>query len=258
MTKKLAKATSVPALEKAFEILDFITKSPMPVSSATIAKELSLARSTTHNILQALTNKGVLYRDNNHLYSLGSYLLYWAGRFEVEKGVVALFHELVAGFEVLTPYTVTLSTLDFERGETVFLSSHTGSSAIDFAFRRGVRVPAVFSATGKAILSQCSFDKVMAMYDEFPMPITERGVSNFEGLSAEFDGIRKTRLSLDDGQLRLGMTCMGTYIQSQDGVRLGIAVSLSDSEYHEYKDVIGQALIDLVLQIERGLGFHDG
>lgn len=254
MTDQAPKTANVPALEKAFEILDFITTSPTPVSSATIARELSLARSTTHNILQALTNKGVLHKDNNHLFSLGSYLLYWAGRFEVERGVVALFHELAVGFETLTPYTITLSTLDFDRGETVFLSSHQGSSAIDFAFRRGVRVPAVFSATGKAILSQTSFDRVLAMYESFPAPLTDRGVADFDGLKAELDKVKSTRLSLDDGQLRLGMTCMGTYIRSQDGVRLGIAVSLSDSEYVKQKDVVGQAMIELALQIEKGLG----
>lgn len=254
MTDQNPKTANVPALEKAFEILDFITTSPTPVSSATIARELSLARSTTHNILQALTSKGVLHKDNNHLFSLGSYLLYWAGRFEVERGVVALFHELAVGFEMLTPYTITLSTLDFDRGETVFLSSHQGSSAIDFAFRRGARVPAVFSATGKAILSQTPFDRVLAMYETFPAPLTDRGVADFDGLKAELDKVKSARLSLDDGQLRLGMTCMGTYIRSQDGVRLGIAVSLSDSEYAKQKDVVGQAIIELALQIEKGLG----
>ncbi len=252
-----AKSASVPALEKAFEILDFITKSPTPVSSATIARELSLARSTTHNILQALTNKGVLHKDANHLFSLGFYLLYWAGRFEVERDVVALFHESAVSFDVLTPYTITLSTLDFDRGETVFLSSHQGSSAIDFAFRRGVRVPAVFSATGKAILSQTPFDKVVGMYDVFPAPLTDKGVTDFKELKAELDEVKVTRLSLDDGQLRLGMTCMGTYIRSQDGVRLGIAVSLSDSEYSEQKEVVGQAIIALAMKIEQGLGVHD-
>lgn len=258
MTDKTpTKTASVPALEKAFEILDFITKSPTPVSSATIARELSLARSTTHNILQALTNKGVLHKDSNHLFSLGSYLLYWAGSFEVEKDVVAVFHELAVGFDVLTPYTITLSTLDFDKGETVFLSSYQGSSAIDFAFRRGVRVPAVFSATGKAILSQTPFDKVVAMYDTFPAPLTEKGVTDFEQLKAELDKVNATRLSLDDGQLRLGMTCMGTYIRSQEGVRLGIAVSLSDSEYAEQKDEVGAAIIALALEIQKGLGVHD-
>ena len=252
---KTPKTTSVPALEKAFEILDFITQSSTPVSSATIAKELGLARSTTHNILQALATKGVLYKDANHLFTLGSYLLYWAGRFEIEQGVAGLFHELVATLDELTPYTVTLSTMDFERGETVFLSSHQGTSAIDFVFRRGVRVPAIFSATGKAILSELPFERVMAMYPSYPKPLTERSVASFDRLQKEFATIRRTRLSLDDGQLRMGMTCIGTHIRGLDGtVRLGIAVSLSDSEYDDKKDKIGNALIKLAQAIESRLG----
>lgn len=249
------KAASVPALDKAFEILDFITQSPSPVSAAAIAKELGLARSTTHNILQALSAKGVLYKDANHLFSLGSYLLYWAGRFEMAHGVAGVFHELVASFDELTPYTVTLSTIDFERGETVFLSSHQGTSAIDFVFRRGVRVPALFSATGKAILSQQPFEQVVSMYPDFPAPLTERGVADFDQLKGEFEHIKQTRLSLDDGQLRLGMTCIGTYIQSPDDkVKLGIAVSLSDSEYDDKKAEIGDALIKLAQAIESRMG----
>ena len=255
MTDHPPKTTSVPALDKTFEILDFITQSPTPVSSAVIAKALGLARSTTHNILQSLTAKGVLHKDHNHLFSLGSYLLYWAGRFEMEQGVAGIFHELVAGFDELTAYTVTLSTVDFERGETVFLSSHQGTSAIDFVFRRGVRVPAVFSATGKAILSQLPPAKVVAMYDHYPSPLTERSVPNFDALEREFTSIRTSRLSLDDGQLRMGMTCIGTYIQGPDGtVKLGIAVSLSDTEYDTKKDHIGQALIELARAIETRLG----
>lgn len=164
-----------------------------------------------------------------------------------------IFHELAVGFEVLTPYTITLSTLDFERGETVFLSSHQGSSAIDFVFRRGVRVPAIFSATGKAILSQLPFETVRQMYQDFPTPLTDRSVQDFDALKREFDTIAKTHLSLDDGQLRLGMTCMGTYIKSTKDVRLGIAVSLSDSEYKKHHTAIGQALIALAEAIRQAL-----
>lgn len=255
MTKN-SKPAGVPALEKAFEILDFITASPQAVSAATIAKELKLARSTTHNLLQTLTNKGILHKDNNHLFSLGSYLLYWAGRFEERQGVIALFHEFVVGFQALLPYTVTLSTIDFERGETVFLSNHQGSSVVDFVFRAGVRVPAVFSATGKAILSQLPFDQVVANHqNNFPQPMTDASVANFAQLQAEFEQINKTRLSLDNGQLRLGMYCIGTFIRSLNKqVKLGIAVSMAESEYHANHEQVGQALINLAQMIQNKLG----
>ncbi|OAV21617.1 hypothetical protein AO372_0935 [Moraxella catarrhalis] len=43
-------------------------QSASPVSAATIAKELKLARSTTYNILQALSAKGVLHKDVNYYH----------------------------------------------------------------------------------------------------------------------------------------------------------------------------------------------
>ncbi|ARE66017.1 IclR family transcriptional regulator [Moraxella catarrhalis] len=87
------------------------------------------------------------------------------------------------------------------------------------------------------------------------LPLTERGVTDFNQLKDEFLHIKQTRLSLDDGQLRLGMTYIGTYIQSPDKVKLGIAVSLSNSEYDDKKVQIGDALVKLAQAIENRMGF---
>lgn len=53
----------------ALNILEYKTaQSASPVSAAAITKELKLARSTTYNILQALSAKGVLHKDVNHYH----------------------------------------------------------------------------------------------------------------------------------------------------------------------------------------------
>ncbi|WP_237049743.1 IclR family transcriptional regulator [Moraxella catarrhalis] len=80
-------------------------------------------------------------------------------------------------------------------------------------------------------------------------------MTDFNQLKDEFLHIKQTRLSLDDGQLRLGMTYIGTYIQSPDKVKLGIAVSLSNSEYDDKKVQIGDALVKLAQAIENRMGF---
>ncbi|OAV34765.1 hypothetical protein AO366_0191 [Moraxella catarrhalis] len=56
--------------------------------------------------------------------------------------------------------------------------------------------------------------------------MTERGVTDFNQLKDEFLHIKQTRLSLDDGQLRLGMTCIGTYFKVQ------IKLSLASQYYY--------------------------
>lgn len=249
--------TAVPALDKTFQILDLITDSAQPLTAAHIAKALNLPRSSTHNILQSLLAKHVIYKDSDSRFHLGSYLMYWAGKYEQQQGVIQLFKDLIVQYPILLQHTVTLSKLDF--GEVVFLACHEAPAPLGFTFRAGVRVPAVFSATGKAMLSTFSMDSIKSIYASgFPTPITQYGVDNFADLSTELTAIKNSRISLDDGQLREGMYCLGTYIRNASGNAIaGMAVSFLQAEYESKRSEVSAVLIELAEQIEQRLGFKD-
>ncbi|WP_201525889.1 IclR family transcriptional regulator [Psychrobacter frigidicola] len=247
--------TTVPALEKTFQILDLITASPLPLTAAHIAKQLGLARSSTHNILQSLLNKHVIYKDADSRFHLGSYLLYWAGKYEQQQGVIQLFKDLIMQYPILLQHTVTLSKLDL--GEVVFLACHEAPAPLGFTFRSGVRVPAVFSSTGKAILSTLSMTTIDSLYEgNFPKPLTHNSVGSFDELSTELTAIHSSRISLDNGQLRDGMYCLGTYIRNASGNAVaGMAVSFLQAEYESKCDQVSTVLIELAEQMEQRLGF---
>lgn len=249
--------TAVPALDKTFQILDLITDSVQPLTAATIAKQLDLPRSSTHNILQSLLAKHIIYKDADSRFHLGSYLLYWAGKYEQQQGVIQLFKDLIVQYPVLLQHTVTLSKLDL--GEVVFLACHEAPAPLGFTFRAGVRVPAVFSATGKSMLSTLSMPTIKSLYEGvFPEPITTNSVNTFEGLAIELSTIHNSRISLDDGQLRDGMYCLGTYIRNASGNAIaGMAVSFLQTEYESKRDEVSAVLIALAQQIEQRLGFID-
>ena len=249
---------TVPALDKTFQILDLVTASPQPLSAAQIAKELDFARSSTHNILQSLLNKHVIYKDVDGRFHLGSYLLYWAGRYEQQQGVVQLFKDLIVQYPLLRQHTVTLSNLDL--GEVVFLACHETPEPLGFTFRAGVRVPAVFSATGKAMLSTMSMPVIESLYDGvFPEPLTPHGIKDFESLAVELTDIQQTRISLDDGQLRDGMYCLGTYVRGAAGhATAGLAVSFLQGEYESKREEVSAVLIELAQKMEQCLGYKKG
>ena len=247
--------TAVPALDKMFQILDLITDSPQPLTAAHIAKQLDLPRSSTHNILQSLLTKHVIYKDVDSRFHLGSYLMYWAGKYEQQQGVIQLFKDLIVQYPVLLQHTVTLSKLDL--GEVVFLACHESPAPLGFTFRAGVRVPAVFSATGKAMLSTMSMNAIKSLYeDTFPEPLNHNCVSDFESFDTEMTKINSSRISLDDGQLRDGMYCLGTYIRNASGIAIaGMAVSFLQGEYEIRREEVSAVLIELAEQIEQRLGF---
>ena len=247
--------TAVPALDKTFQILDLITDSSQPLTAAHIAKALGLPRSSTHNILQSLLAKQVVYKDSDNHFHLGSYLMYWAGKYEQQQSVIQLFKDLIMHYPILLQHTVTLSKLDL--GEVVFLACHEAPAPLGFTFRAGVRVPAVFSATGKAMLSTFSIDSIKSIYaNDFPEPLTPHGVNNFTDLSTELSVIKDSRISLDDRQLREGMYCLGTYIRNASGNAVaGMAVSFLQAEYESKHAEVSAVLIELARQIEQRLGF---
>ena len=249
--------TAVPALDKTFQILDLITDSQQPLTAAYIAKELDLPRSSTHNILQSLLGKHVIYKDSDSRFHLGSYLMYWAGKYEQQQGVIQLFKDLIMQYPILMQHTVTLSKLDL--GEVVFLACHESPAPLGFTFRAGVRVPAVFSATGKAMLSTLPMHNIKSLYEGiFPELMTPNGVSNFETLADEIAAIKKSRISLDDGQLRDGMYCLGTYIRNASGNAVaGMAVSFLQGEYESKRAEVSAVLIELAEQMEQSLGFKE-
>ena len=246
--------TAVPALDKMFQILDLITDSPQPLTAAHIAKQLDLPRSSTHNILQSLLTKHVIYKDVDSRFHLGSYLMYWAGKYEQQQGVIQLFKDLIVQYPVLLQHTVTLSKLDL--GEVVFLACHESPAPLGFTFRAGVRVPAVFSATGKAMLSTMSMSAIKSLYeDTFPEPLTQNCVRDFDSFAIETTLINSSRISLDNGQLRDGMYCLGTYIRNASGVAIaGMAVSFLQGEYESKREEVSAVLIELAEQIELRLG----
>lgn len=248
--------TAVPALDKTFQILDLITDSTQPLTAAHIAKELELPRSSTHNILQSLLTKHVIYKDIDNRFYLGSYLMYWAGKYEQQQGVIQLFKDLIVQYPILLQHTVTLSKLDL--GEVVFLACHEAPAPLGFTFRAGVRVPAVFSATGKAMLSTLPLQTIESLYDGvFPKSLTPSSVTNFATLASELTAIHQSRISLDDGQLREGMYCLGTYIRNASGHAIaGMAVSFLQAEYEANRSEVSAVLIELAEQIEQRLGFN--
>ena len=251
----IMSTTAVPALDKTFQILDLITDSSQPLTAANIAKQLELPRSSTHNILQSLLTKHIIYKDADSRFHLGSYLLYWAGKYEQQQSVIQLFKDLIVHYPMLLQHTVTLSKLDL--GEVVFLACHEAPGPLGFTFRAGVRVPAVFSASGKAMLATLSMQNIISLYEgSFPAPFTVHSVANFTDLATELASIHNSRISLDDGQLRDGMYCLGTYIRNASGNAVaGMAVSFLQAEYETNRDEVSAVLIELAEQIEQRLGF---
>lgn len=236
MTSKLQaplNKTSVPALDRSVVILDFVSSSETPPTAAEITKALALPRSSAHGLIAALVTHGLLSKNTAQRYTISGHVMRWANGFLAQQNIVSLFSTDVAGSPELSAYSLTLTYR--EERDVICLACHNGASRLGFTFHIGLRLPAGFAATGKAILSTEDDETVKKLFENtWYAPLTPHSIADKTALLKELAETRQRGYSVDDRQIRDGMFCIGVPIFDHNGqARYGIALSMQRTDADE-------------------------
>lgn len=227
MDQSDSKAKYVPALERGTRILDLVARSRSPLSLSDMARELKLARSSVHTLCHTLVNLELLIRRNDQTFQMGPHVMRWSNAFTTQSDVAAEFAAMWDQETELPGATITLSVL--EGPEVVYIAarnSDVSHSLIEF--RAGMRLPAAFTATGKAFLSHMSEFEVRKLFaDGLPPGRTPKSVQDIDVLLGELQEVRRSGYSCDDQQVAEGIVCFGaSVLDSRNRPIAGVAVSL--------------------------------
>jgi len=260
MTEEAGSLKLVPAVMRAAQILDLIAKAGDGTGGALklsdIARQAELPKSSVHGLCQTLVYLKLLKFNSDGSFSMGPQSVRWANIFLAGSDIVEVFHEAVAQAEGLGAYTLTLSHL--EGPDVIYLSCRNSSAPLGITFRIGMRVPAVFTATGKAMLAAMPNDeRARHLPAHWPELATPASVASLKALEGEMSGIREKGYSLDDGQLREGMFCIGAAIYEQPNrPSAGIALSMMAAEARpEVIEEIGKRMRALADDVAERMGW---
>lgn len=253
-----AKSTS-PAVGRAVRILDLVARSARPMSPADLARETGLPKSSLHGLCDTLIQLRLLQRTGTGALAMGPHVMTWANAFLAHTNILQEFYVAWQESGLFTQETITLSVLDGR--DVVYIACQNGSRPLDVTFRNGMRLPAPYTATGKAMLSTLPDDEVrMLLLDApWPTPLTRRSVGSLDALLPELTHCRREGYSLDDAQVREGMHCFGAAVfdaTSQQRAVAGVAVSFLEVDLDSPARVseIGQDIRALADQLSARLG----
>ncbi|MGO2242978.1 MAG: IclR family transcriptional regulator [Halomonas sp.] len=250
-----AGTTKVPALRRAVAIMDFVSASPRKPKASEIGHSLSLPKSTLHGLLLTMVEAGLLTKGFDGTFSTGPHPMRWANGFLAQNDLVDIFKSYFADAHSLGQYTMTMTVLD--GSDVVYIACSNAHLPLGTTFRIGMRLPAAFTATGKALLAALDTSALHELFsNQFPGPLTSRSVRNLTKLRSELDETRQRGFSIDDGQIREGMICLGTSLHNHTGDTVaGMAISLTRSEAttEAIKD-LGHNLVVAGNDISRRLG----
>ena len=245
----------VPALVRAKRIMDVLAEGNQPKGVSDLARALDLPRSTVHGLCRTMTDLGLLVKVGAYRFTIGPHVLSWANAFEGQSNIAQAFAAIAESID--RPEAINLSILMGH--EVMYIACRQGSDPLGVRFRAGLRFPAPFTATGKAILSTMKDADVASLFSEYwPESLTRASVTDVESLLIELDATRRRGFSIDNGQLRDAMICFGAPIfaagygpTAAAGIAIGI---LSGKDVDEVGKEVGPVISRLAADISQRLG----
>tara|TARA_B100000378_G_scaffold248653_1_gene221499 strand:+ start:343 stop:1164 length:822 start_codon:yes stop_codon:yes gene_type:complete len=246
----------VPAVERATRILDHVARAKTYPSLSDLSRELGIAKSSVHTLCRTLLQLNLLIRRSDQTYQLGPHLMRWSNAFTQQSDVATEFATLWDQETGMPGATITLTVL--EGNEVIYIAarnSKVSHSLIDF--RAGMRLPAAFTATGKAFLSFMSDFEVKRLYpDGLPEQRTPHSVRSMDALLQQLRETRKRGYSIDNQEVADGIICFGaSVLDSRNAPIAGVAVSfLVDDQTTQDRERIIANVQDIATRLSTRMG----
>ena len=143
----------VGSVEKGFQVLEAFRDTHRLMSMAEIARAAGLDRSATQRLVHTLEQLGYLRRlPDSSLYGLASRVLRLSYNYLRSREIIDRASPYLLEMTHALGETSNLQELDSH--EIVFLARFPGRHLVNVDFAVGSRLPAVFTASGRAMLSK--------------------------------------------------------------------------------------------------------
>jgi DNA-binding IclR family transcriptional regulator len=208
----------VPAAARTLAILRLLAQQAAPLSAATIARQLGLARSTTYHLLDTLELEGfVVHVADEHRYGLGLSSYELGTGYSRQAPLQRLARVPLAGLVDATGHNGHLAVL--HGNEVVYVLEERARCRAALITDVGVRLPAHLTATGRALLAALPKEHVRALY---PGPAafvtrTGSGPASYSSLTRLLVDTRRRGYSEEDGEVTEGFCSIGAAVLDPSG-----------------------------------------
>jgi DNA-binding IclR family transcriptional regulator len=212
----------VPAIERAAKVLQALAESPEPRAFGEVVEATGLPKSTVHDLCESLVAVRFVDKLPDGRMRLSWHLTNLVRHQLAKSDVVTRFIEECAATSPLPGETLVLSVLDGD--QVLYLACRNGNKPLSVVYRLGMRLPALSTASGKAILASLPASRL----ETFRATLGDRvDAQRWRRYQEEFERIRIEGHSVDDEETAPGMFCIGAPVHSADSAAAVAAIAVS-------------------------------
>jgi IclR family transcriptional regulator, KDG regulon repressor len=251
-------ARTVPAVNRAMDILELFLDTDTELSPRDFATRLGLPRTTVFELVNTLVARGYLkrvsdeparYRLGVRVFQLGSV---YSDRLDLAREGRAVAEDVAARCDE----TVHVAVLDGHH--VVYIAKVDSTRSVRMVSAVGRRLPAHCTAVGKMLLAGLSPGAVRArLPEDEPLPAwTPHTITSVRRLERELEKIRIDGVAFDHGESHADVTCVSAPVfDHRSEAVAAISISVPTSRWDQKSDT---AWVELVVegaaQLSRQLG----
>jgi DNA-binding IclR family transcriptional regulator len=220
-------------------VLAVLGESEHPLSFSELSRNVSLPRSSLHNLCAALVDVELIERLEDGRFQVGWKVVELARSRLRSMSLVRTFLDVVDSEEAI-PETIVLSVL---RGsDVVYVAIVLGSQRVAVRYDVGMRLPAAFTASGKAILSTLDDAEVSRVVGQvMDSDLVSAGPKTVEVLLSQLQEARSAGFAIDDEETAHGMICVGFPVYGRSGQQAIGAVAVSAiKDGHDFSERVAR------------------
>lgn len=212
MREKAAQV--VEAADRVLTLMEILRRDgTLQINAA--ARELDVAPSTVHRLVQTLVFRGYAVQRLDRTYAPGPAIPRSTGGGDW-PAMVDRWREVLQEAARTAGETVHLVV---RQGDSVlFLDSVVGSQALTVASRAGLYLPAERNSAGKILLAHMPPESVLSLYQQ-------RADIDFEALAERLASVRRQGFGLSIAESERGITAVGVRLADAGNTPVAIAVS---------------------------------
>lgn len=231
----MAKPYLVPAVKRAFQVIDLLAKKDAGLTISDIHRTLKLPLSSAATILYTLEALGYLDRDEGGgRYTLGVRMLNFSRRVADQLNLPGRFQSML---EDLVREAALTAHLAIRRdGESMYIARVAGPGLLQFSSYVGMRWPVHASAVGKALLAflpDAERAGVMRQIDLRKM--TPHTITSVDALEKQFRSFRRLGYCWEISEGEVGVACIAAPIFGPDREVIA-AISVAGSAHQITKE----------------------
>jgi DNA-binding IclR family transcriptional regulator len=251
-----------PMVERAFQLLDLLAASEKGYTLSELARQLGIAKGSMHNLLKTLEHMKAVEQDEKQRYVLGPRIYDLAQAYIRRSGLRRHALPAMQRLAALSGETVFLGQIESNAVRILDFVEEAGDGiSLRVTARRGMRVPLLAGAIGRAVLASWPVARRCAYLRAHPLPqFTHGSVIDQDTFLGSVEETARIGFGIDTNEEYLpGINAIATTIRGMENNPLAIIwiAGFSSRFVGDRLHQLGEALSSEAEGISKALHAYD-